>query len=83
MSEEVLRGLARGLLISGSIWATIGIGVLLLQLFDAVTERWGRVPVLDPMWWKMRDAVEWALRLPGRAVRWLRPRDTPRGLGGP
>lgn len=61
----------------------IGCLFLLAGLLEKVRERWGRVPVIDPVGWKIRDGVDWVLRLPGRVLRWARPRDTPRGLGGP
>lgn len=61
----------------------VGIMWVLHDVAEQVRKRWGRVPVLDAGWWLIRDAIEWALHLPGRMIRWLRPRDTPRGLGGP
>ena len=61
----------------------IGCLCLLACLLEKVRERWGRVPVIDAVWWKIHDGVEWLIRLPGRCLRWARPRDTPRGLGGP
>lgn len=67
-------------------WFLYGYAIVAVFIYVAVDEirdRWGRVPVIDPVWSVIRDGIDWLLRLPGRVVRWLRPRDTPRGLGGP
>lgn len=46
-------------------------------------DRWGRVPVISPVWDWIRGCISWWLAAPGRAVRWLHGRrDTPPGLGG-
>lgn len=68
------------------VWIFYGyvvLGVVLYVAIKEVRDRWGRVPVIEPAWFAIRDVIDWCLRVPGRVLRWLRPRDTPRGTGGP
>lgn len=71
------------LMVAYLVAGLVGIELLLTGILEDVRRRRGRVPVIDPAWWAICGAVRWALLLPGCALRWLRPRDTPRGLGGP
>lgn len=72
-----------GLVVFYLVAGYVGLVLLLDGILEDMRRRRGHVPVIDPAWWAIYGAVCWALRLPGRALRWLRPRDTPRGLGGP